>query len=252
MSSQSFTIKSASFKTSIADIEAYASVAGTYDCPEICVAGRSNVGKSSFINLLTGQNKLAKTSSVPGRTRLLNLFGLTVEGKGLTDGEWWTVNGKEEEKISSLLPPHSSPTAPPSSLLTPNSSFILVDLPGYGYAQAAKKEIERWGGLIEDYFAASQKLVHVFSLVDIRHEPSALDKQMIKFLYQSGIPFTVVATKSDKIKKSALQNNLQMLAAGLAIGRDNIIACSAETREGRDKVLARLGQVLGENQNLYS
>ena len=197
-----FTIKTAEFKTSIADVSVYQSYAGTYDYPEICVTGRSNVGKSSFINMLALQKNLAKTSSLPGRTRLLNLFDFN------------------------------------------RGDFMLVDLPGYGYAKAQKQAIQRWGNLVDDYFSATQKLTHVFALVDIRHEPSVLDKQMILFLYQSGLPFTVVATKLDKIKKSDRQKHIQMLASSLALGKDNIIQISAETREGRDAVIARIAQVL--------
>ena len=122
--------------------------------------------------------------------------------------------------------------------------FTLVDLPGYGYAQAAKKEIAKWGELIDSYFAATQKLIHVFSLIDIRHEPSLLDKQMVQFLYRARLPFTLIATKSDKIKKSAQPAQIQILASSLGVGRDNIIACSAETGEGRGAVLKRLGDVL--------
>jgi GTP-binding protein len=124
---------------------------------------------------------------------------------------------------------------------------MLVDLPGYGYAEAGRAEIDKWGKLIEGYFAATQKLVHTFALVDIRHEPSKLDLVMIKFLYASGLPFTVIATKADKIKKSQMAKHLQMLASVLAIGKDNIIPCSTLDKIGREAVLARLGQVLAED-----
>ena len=200
--SSTFTIQSADFMTSIADISVYKEVSQTYPCGEVCVVGRSNVGKSSFINMLAQRNKLAKTSSTPGLTRLLNLFDFNKQ------------------------------------------TFVLVDLPGYGYAKAQKTKIAEWGKLIENYFNTTQKLNHVFALVDIRHPPSVLDKQMIQYLYHHAIPFTVIATKLDKIKKPQVSKHIQILATELGLGKDNIIACSAETKDGRDKVLNRIGELL--------
>ncbi|MCL2062000.1 MAG: ribosome biogenesis GTP-binding protein YihA/YsxC [Firmicutes bacterium] len=199
---QTFKIKSASFITSIADMTAYQAAAANLPAPEICVTGRSNVGKSSFINLLANQKKLAKTSQTPGRTRLLNLFDFNA---GL---------------------------------------FTLVDLPGYGYAAASKSEIERFSKLTESYFDTTQKLAHAFALVDIRHAPTQQDKQMVQYLYTKGISFTVIATKADKISKSQLPKHLQTLASGLSLGKDNILAVSAQTAFGKDAVLARLQQIL--------
>lgn len=195
-------IKKAEFITSIADVGKYLEVSQTYECPEICVVGRSNVGKSSFINSLTGRNKLAKTSSTPGRTRLINLFGIN-------DGQ-----------------------------------FILVDLPGYGYAAAPETEKRKWGMLIEGYLCNSKKLKHVISLVDIRHPPSALDEQMLSYLYHYSLPFTVVATKSDKLPRSRVAASAAAVANGLKIGRDNVIAYSGVSGQGRDAVLARLSGIL--------
>ncbi len=196
-----FTIKSAEFMTSIADAASYVNAAASYTCPEICVAGRSNVGKSTFINMLSGKNKLARTSSTPGRTRLLNLFNFN------------------------------------------NGLFTLVDLPGYGYAAASKAKIDTWSRLIEDYFNLTQKLLHVFWLVDIRHEPTKLDMQMLNFLFKSNFGFTVVATKLDKIKKSQIAKNIQVIASALRLGKDNIIPVSGETKEGKSLVLKRIGEI---------
>ncbi len=205
---QKYIVKNASFMTSISDINVYKEYSQSYECGEICVTGRSNVGKSSFINMLAGQKKLAKTSSTPGRTRLLNLFD-----------------------FNSL-------------------DFVLVDLPGYGYAKAPKTEKAKWGMLIENYFANATKLDHVFALVDSRHDPTVLDLQMIQYLYHNGFPFTVVATKCDKIKKSQLPKHLQNIASKLGIGVGNIIATSADDKRGRDKVEERLGMVLDSLQEL--
>ena len=125
-------IKSAKFITSVADYEKLPALIA----PEIAVAGKSNVGKSSFINMLANINRLAKTSSTPGRTRLLNYFDIN------------------------------------------NGELTLVDLPGYGYAKVNDAEKEKWSELIEGYFAKSQNIVNVFVLVDVRHEPTALDRQI--------------------------------------------------------------------------
>lgn len=195
-------INEARFIKSFADLKTYAEESAKYSCPEICVAGRSNVGKSSFINMLTARRKLAKTSSTPGRTRLLNLFDID--------------NGK----------------------------FVLVDLPGYGYAKASKSEIEKWSRLTDGYFAATRSLKHTLALVDIRHEPTSLDKQMIAFLYDSGRPFTVVATKADKLSRARQADARRMIATALKIGTGNIIVTSAETGQGRDEVIARIEQIL--------
>lgn len=195
-------IKNATFIKSLADIGTYLEESEKYSCPEICVAGRSNVGKSSFINMLTGRRKLAKTSSTPGRTRLLNLFDID-------DGR-----------------------------------FILVDLPGYGYARASKSEIEKWSNLTDGYFSVTKTLAHTFSLVDIRHEPTALDKSMIAYLYQAGKPFTVVATKADKLSRSAQFRARQTIATSLKIGADNVMLTSSDTGQGRDEILSRIDQIL--------
>ena len=195
-------IRTAEFIKSVADIKTYKEESLRFSCPEICVAGRSNVGKSSFINMLTGRKKLAKTSSTPGRTRLLNLFDI--------DG----------------------------------GRFVLVDLPGYGYAKAAKSEIEKWSRLTDGYFAATETLAHTLAPVDIRHEPTALDKQMIAYLYAAGRPFTVVATKADKLSRPKQQHARLAIAKALKIGADNVILTSSETGQGRDEVLARIEQVI--------
>ena len=130
-------IKQAKFVVSVAD----ASKVPDYGACEIAIAGKSNVGKSSFINFMVNQNKLAKTSQEPGRTRLLNYFEIN------------------------------------------NGEYYFVDLPGYGYAKVNKQEKQKWGGLIENYLRTSKRLVNVFVLVDMRHEPTDDDKMLINYLY---------------------------------------------------------------------
>ncbi len=169
--------------------------------PEICVVGRSNVGKSSFINALCGNGKLAKTSSTPGRTRLINVFSIN------------------------------------------NGEFNLVDLPGYGYAKASKTDKETWDDLMGHYFETSTSLKQVLVLTDIRNN-SEKDKQMLGYLYYYQIPFTLIATKCDKVNKAALYGELNKVSSFLGLGRDNIIPFSSVTKMGSDKVLARLDEVL--------
>ena len=137
-------IKKSEFVTSLAKIDNYVNL----DIPEIAFVGRSNVGKSSLINALTNRNKLAKTSSLPGRTRLVNYFLI-------------------------------------------NDRFMLVDLPGYGFAKASKESQKEWQTLISGYLQCSEDLKIVFVLVDIRITPSELDKQMLEYLYYYNIHFFI-------------------------------------------------------------
>ena len=169
------------------------------DKPIIAVAGKSNVGKSSLINMLANQNKLAKTSVTPGRTRLINYFDF---------GE-----------------------------------FILADLPGYGFAKVSKSEKEKWGRLMQDFFATTN-VSHVFSLVDIRHDPTADDIQMINFLYHFAIPFSIIATKSDKLPKTKVKPQISHLATKLRVGVKDIIASSAEQKKGKEEIFSAIEQII--------
>ncbi len=193
-------ISKAVFIKSYADAEKFSSEES--GMPEICVAGRSNVGKSSFINMLCANGKLCKTSSMPGRTRLINVFGI-------------------------------------------NDDFLLVDLPGYGYAKASKQERKSWGELMGGYFERSKFLRHALVLMDVRHDPTALDVQMLDYLYFYRIPFTVIATKSDKLSKSRVSQNVTAMAASLKIGRDNIIPVSVDGFN-RERVLDKLYEITSQ------
>ena len=163
--------------------------------PIIAVGGRSNVGKSSLINMLAGNNKLAKTSADPGRTRLVNYFDF--------------------------------------------GAFVLADLPGYGFAKVSKEEKAKWARLLEEFFA-TQHITLLLSLVDIRHEPTADDKQMIDYLYHYAIPFVAVATKADKLPKTKIKPQLMSIAASLKLGIDNIICSSAEKGVGKKEIFAAI------------
>lgn len=175
------------------------------DIPQIAVCGKSNVGKSSFINFLVNDSKLARTSKLPGRTRLINYF-LINDG---IDGE-----------------------------------FLLADLPGYGFAKVSDAEKLKWADLLEKYLAKERMLKHVFFLVDIRHEPTADDVVMYNYLFKNNVPYTIVATKADKLPKSQVKNRLRSIANFLKVGEGNLIAVSSTAKTGKDMVLDRIDKVL--------
>lgn len=199
-----FSIPNASFITSAASKEQFILT----DKPIIAVSGKSNVGKSSFINMLTNRKKLAKVSKEPGRTRLVNYFDC--------------------------------------------GAFILADLPGYGFARVSKEEKLKWARLLDDFFSDKDRVSRVFALCDIRHNPTADDMHMIEFLYYHAIPFTVIATKADKLSKAQQKKSLINIASIYKCGSDDIIATSAETRQGLDKVLEEIEKVLNLPSDEYS
>lgn len=143
------------------------------DRPEYAFIGRSNVGKSSLINMLCNRQSLAKTSSAPGKTQMINHF--TVESQ----------DGKALHK------------------------WYLVDLPGYGYAKTAQRTRRSWGQMIENYLRKRTHLVNVFVLIDSRHEPQAIDIEFLESLGKWEIPFAIVFTKSDKEKPGVVKRNVE-------------------------------------------
>lgn len=162
--------------------------------PEIALAGRSNVGKSSFINKMINRKSLARTSSKPGKTQTLNFYKI-------------------------------------------NDIFYFVDVPGYGYAKVSKKEREKWGTMMEEYFALRANLTLTVLIVDIRHKPTEDDRMMYDFLKYYELPVLVVATKLDKIKKSRRTTYLKRVLTTLELEpEDTIIPFSAETAEGKEDV----------------
>lgn len=180
-------ITNAEFITSVASANKFYKT----DKPIIAVAGKSNVGKSSLINMLAGRKKLAKTSVTPGRTRLINYFDF---------GE-----------------------------------FVLADLPGYGFAKVSKEEKLKWADLLEK-FLSTQKICLLLSLVDIRHDPTADDITMINYLYHYTIPFTLIATKADKLSKTRVKPQVQQIATKLKVGNADLIASSAEKGIGKAEI----------------
>lgn len=170
------------------------------DKPMIAVCGKSNVGKSSFINMLANQKKLAKVSQEPGRTRLVNYFDF--------------------------------------------GPFVLADLPGYGFARVSKAEKAKWAKTLDEFFAEKEHIAHVFALCDIRHDPTADDRQMLEYLYYYLIPFTVVATKADKLSRAQQLKSMKNIAALYKCGEKDILATSSQTRQGLDDVLGKIELVL--------
>lgn len=173
---------------------------------QFAIVGKSNVGKSSLINALCNRKKLCKTSATPGKTRLINLF---------------LINGKD-------------------------NPFHLVDLPGYGFAKVDKKELESWGAMMDDYFQKSTLLMHVLLLVDIRHEPTKDDVAMSNYFRQMDIPFTVVATKCDKISRGARGKQLAPICRAMLVQPWQVICFSSEDMTGKPQVLELMEQVLNE------
>ena len=124
-----------------------------------------------------------------------------------------------------------------------NQEINFIDLPGYGFAKVSKTEKESWGRMMQNYFATTEDLCHVFHLVDIRHEPTTEDKEMNLFLRQSGIPFTVIATKADKISRGARMKHIAPICRALAVQPWQVIPFSSEDGTGRDDILNKIEEV---------
>ena len=127
-----------------------------------------------------------------------------------------------------------------------NQEVNFIDLPGYGFAKVSKTEKQSWGKMMQNYFATTEDLCHVFHLVDIRHEPTEEDKEMNLFLRQAGIPFTVIATKSDKISRGARMKHIAPICRALAVQPWQVIPFSSEDGSGRDEILAKIEEVCYE------
>ena len=190
-------IKNARFVTSLDKLRSFPG----QGLPEIAMAGKSNVGKSSMINGLARNSKLAKTSSEPGKTRLLNVYKF-------------------------------------------NDDVLMVDLPGYGFARAPKAERDKWSAMIEGYLEKSQNLRHVLQLVDIRHTPTQEDVMMVNYLRHYNIPFTVVATKADKLSKAQRGRSIPVICRTLVVQPWEIITHSSEDGTGKDKLLDLIDSIV--------
>ena len=130
-----------------------------------------------------------------------------------------------------------------------NDALYYVDLPGYGYAKVSQTEREKWGRMIENYLKKSRQLRGVFLLVDIRHEPSANDRQMYEWIVYNGYEPVIIATKLDKIKRSQLQKQIKEVRTGLGIGPGvRVIPFSAETKQGREEIWELIEELAGREE----
>lgn len=187
------------------------------DRPEFAFIGRSNVGKSSLINMLTGQKNLAKTSAAPGKTQLINHFGITSRkhGQSKTQQQWY-----------------------------------LVDLPGYGYAKVSQKSRRRWEQMIENYIRKRENLANLFVLIDSRHEPQKIDLAFIHQLGIWGIPFAIAFTKMDKEKPGAVKRNVDLFLAELRKDWEMLppfFLTSSISKDGKEEIMNFLESIL-ENE----
>lgn len=186
------------------------------DRAEFAFIGRSNVGKSSLINMLCRNNKLAKTSASPGKTQLINHF----------------------QVVSSTGAKSSTP-------------WYLVDLPGYGYAKISQSDRRRWEQMIENYLRKRPNLTQVFVLVDARHKPQKIDLAFLSQLDKWGIPFSVVFTKTDKEKPTVVERNVQAFFDALRETWQFLprhFVTSSEKKLGREAVLDFIADCLGQFQ----
>jgi len=177
------------------------------DKPEYAFIGRSNVGKSSLINMLCNNDKLAKTSNSPGKTQLINHFEISSVPKA---GEY------NETK------------------------WYLVDLPGYGFAKISQSSRRRWEQMIENYLRKRENLTNVFVLIDSRHTPQKLDLDFIKKLGLWQVPFTIVFTKSDKEKQAIVSKNVKLFLERLRKTQQFLpqhFISSSIKKTGRTKIL---------------
>lgn len=214
------------------------------ELPEIAFAGRSNVGKSSLINSLLNRKSLARTSAQPGKTQTINYYYVegrpeekdfaakeTASRKSQESPE--TANTAEEAEASGTAATTETADAP----VMESAELYLVDLPGYGYTRAAVEIREKWGRMIERYLQTSKQLRAVLLLLDIRHAPTANDRQMYEWIRTQGYEPILIATKQDKIKRSQLQKQLKLLREALGAEKGTrIIPFSSETKQGRDEV----------------
>lgn len=175
------------------------------ELPEVVVVGRSNVGKSSFINALTNRKKLAYVGSTPGKTQLLNFFDI--------DGKW-----------------------------------VLVDVPGYGYAKLSKTQLQKLGKMMDEYFGERENIACVVSLVDARHAPSADDLDMIGYFKETGRKVIIGATKIDKVPKTKRLAALKTISKGLQIPLKNIYPISSVEKSGFDEIYQAILQALGQDE----
>ncbi|MBR5208036.1 MAG: YihA family ribosome biogenesis GTP-binding protein [Erysipelotrichaceae bacterium] len=167
------------------------------ELPEIVLAGKSNVGKSSLINTLLNRKSLAYVGKTPGKTRLLNFYEV-------------------------------------------NQQFMMVDVPGYGFAQRSQKELIDFGTMMEDYFSERKQLKVCIQIIDLRHGPSKDDLMMLDYVRSNGIPVLIVATKQDQCNQSETSKNRKMISEKCNVPLQQIVLFSSKTRRGRDELMEKI------------
>jgi len=176
-----------------------------YSLPEYCFIGRSNVGKSSIINYLTGKDDIARTSKKPGKTQTINIF------KVMENPEW-----------------------------------VIADLPGYGYAQVSRSTRGNWSAMIDNYVLKRENLVNAFLLLDIRHPQMENDREFMRFLGQHRVPFSLLFTKSDKLKKVELEKALEDYKNSILEDWEELppyFVTSSIEEIGREEILAHIKEM---------
>lgn len=182
------------------------------DKPEYAFIGRSNVGKSSLINMLCNNQKLAKTSASPGKTQSINHFIIesTIREKG------------------------------------PVSQWYLVDLPGYGYAKIDQSSRRRWEQMIEGYLRKRENLVNVFVLIDARHMPQKIDLEFVNQLGDWQVPFTIVFTKADKEKPGVVERHVKAFLEAMRESWQFLppsVVSSALKKSGKEEILSQIAEM---------
>ena len=175
------------------------------DLPEYAFIGRSNVGKSSLINMLCNNEKLAKTSNSPGKTQMINHFEIISNSENMREAKWY-----------------------------------LVDLPGYGFAKISQRSRRRWEQMIENYLRKRENLVNVFVLIDSRHTPQKNDLEFLQQLAKWDVPFTLIFTKADKETQAIVSKNVKSFLEAMRKTWQFLpqhFVTSSVKKMGRDKIL---------------
>ncbi len=197
-------ISSATFLCSAPDLDS----CPDESLPEFAFIGRSNVGKSSLLNLLAGEQGLARVSTTPGFTKLINIF-------------------------------------------TMNKTWRLVDLPGYGFAEGAKKDSQRFNKAVARYLKHRANLSLVFTLIESGLEPQAIDIEFIEWLARNGVPFVLIFTKTDKVLPAVMQANIDAFRERIGawfVQPPTYFTCSAETGQGRQDLLGVIEETIAAIQ----
>ena len=181
-------LKNVKFETSVFEFSKLLKT----DKPQIVLVGKSNVGKSSFINAISNQKKLAKVGQTPGKTRSINYYNV-------------------------------------------NNDFYIVDLPGYGYSTMSEKQKSQINKLIDTYISNTKEIKHIFFLVDIRNNPSENDRQMYDWLVAKEIPFTIIATKADKVAKTKYNEYTSQITKTL-FAKEEIIPFSSDKKVNVEEI----------------